>query len=95
MTALRRLLGSEPTLISTAVRMTILAAVGFGLDWTTEQVVGLMAAVEAWLAVYARANVTPEVNVVRRVDAAEEAGRAKATEDLRSLASAKRTPKKP
>jgi hypothetical protein len=92
--ALRRLLASEPTLIASAVRLTILAAVGFGLDWTTEQVVGLMAAVEAWMAVYARAAVIPVQRAQQRIEEAadlgREAGRAGAEADLRSLAPVKK-----
>lgn len=49
----------EPVLIVTAVEAVILAAVAFGLDWTTEQVASIMFAVMALLALLVRALVTP------------------------------------
>lgn len=66
MNAVGRILSAEPTLLSSALRATLLCAIGFGLSWSTEQLAGFMVATEAWLAVYARANVTPEVKAAER-----------------------------
>jgi hypothetical protein len=90
----KRLLTAEPTLLTTAVRASLLCAIGFGLSWSTEQLAGFMVAVEAWLALFARAHVTPEVKVQERVDEAtvigEQVGRVKAEDDLRAYARARR-----
>jgi len=49
----------EPVLITAAVEAVILLAVGFGLDWSGEQVASVMVAVTAVLALITRAVVTP------------------------------------
>ncbi len=76
MDTLKRLLATEPTLFTTAIRLTLLAAVGFGLQWSPEQIVMLLAAFEGWLAVYARMNVTPTVKAEEQVEAAAVTGHA-------------------
>lgn len=50
---------NEPVLLATAIRLTILAGVAFGLGWTAEQTAATMAAVEAVLAIVTRQMVTP------------------------------------
>lgn len=49
----------EPVALSEAVRAVVLAAVAFGLDWSTEQVGAFMIAVGALFAAYTRSKVTP------------------------------------
>lgn len=52
------ILTKEPAGIATVIRLGILAAVGFGLlQWTTEQIVSLMAFIEAALFLFVRQNV--------------------------------------
>lgn len=51
---------AEPTAVVSAIRLCIHAAIAFGLDWTPEQVVTLMAAVEAVLMVFLRQQVTSD-----------------------------------
>jgi hypothetical protein len=67
MSAIKRLLISEPTLLTAAIRASLLCAIGFGLSWSTEQLAGFMVATEAWFAVFTRANVTPQVNAEQAV----------------------------
>lgn len=50
---------NEPVLIAAAIQALILAAVSFGLHWSTDQVAALMAAVTAVLAIFVRSQVTP------------------------------------
>ncbi len=50
---------TEPALILGAVGAIIALAVGFGLNWTGEQVALTMAAVQAFLSLIVRAKVTP------------------------------------
>lgn len=57
---------NEPILIATAIRAVILAAIGFGLDWTGEQVAQVMLAVEAVTALV-RQLVTPNQLAEQRV----------------------------
>lgn len=59
MNGLRRILRDEPTMIGEAFRLTLLAVVLLGLDLSNEQVVGIVAAVSAIIAVVNRALVTP------------------------------------
>lgn len=74
------LIAKQPVLLSTAIRVTILVAVAFGFALTEAQIVAIMVAVEAWLAVLQFLLVTPEVTAQARVvEAAQEARRA--TED--------------
>lgn len=54
---------SEPIAIATAIKAVIFCAVQFGLDWTPEQVVSVMVAVEAVLALVTRALVTPNAKL--------------------------------
>jgi len=49
----------EPALILAAVAALISLAVGFGLDWTGEQVSLVMVAVQAIVGVIVRQKVTP------------------------------------
>lgn len=53
------LLRDEPVLILALVQASIALAVGFGLDWTTEQVALVVAFSAAVLGVIARQRVTP------------------------------------
>ena len=50
---------AEPVALGAAIRLTILAAVSLGLELDGTQVMAIMAAVEAWLAVLTRNRVTP------------------------------------
>ena len=50
--------GREPALILAAVQAVVALAVGFGLDWTTQQVSLVLAATAAILGVVARQAVT-------------------------------------
>lgn len=50
---------AEPVAWAAFVRAVILCAVLFGLDWTAEQIVGVMAVVELGLALFTRSKVTP------------------------------------
>jgi hypothetical protein len=52
-------LNREPVAIAGFIRAAILCAVGFGLDWSAEQVAGLMLAVEGFLSLVVRQSVTP------------------------------------
>ena len=49
----------EPVAIVNAVRLAILAAVTFGLQWSEVQIIALMAALEAVLTVFTRSKVSP------------------------------------
>lgn len=51
----------EPALFMAFVGAMIALAVGFGLDWTGQQVSLLMAAVQAFLGLVVRQKVTPVV----------------------------------
>ena len=53
------MLGREPVLWIALINALIMLAIGFGLDWTTEQVTLVMTAVSAVLAFLARSQVTP------------------------------------
>lgn len=53
-----KLWGREPALIIGFVNAVVALAVGFGLDWTGDQVSLVMAAVAALLAVVTRTQVT-------------------------------------
>lgn len=50
---------TEPVAIVNAVRLTILAAMSFGLQLTDVQLVATMAALEALLTLVTRSRVTP------------------------------------
>ena len=52
-------LKNEPVLVSAAVVACLAVAVGFGLDWSNEQLALVIAAVEALLALITRAFVSP------------------------------------
>ena len=56
---LMRLWQNEPVAIVNAVRLVCLAAVTFGLHLTPEQIVAAMAALEAVLTLFTRAQVAP------------------------------------
>ena len=60
---------NEPVLIGAAVRAVVVAAMGFGLNITTEQLALVMGALEAVLALVTRALVTPNQLAEARVDA--------------------------
>ena len=60
---------NEPVMIATAIRLTILALMAFGLRVTTEQLTAVMLAVEAILALGTRALVTPNQLAEARVAA--------------------------
>jgi len=50
---------TEPVLVSAFVVAVLAVAVGFGLNWSTEQLALVIAAVEAFLALITRASVSP------------------------------------
>lgn len=52
-------INAQPTLVATAVRAILLAAIAFGLKWTVEQLGAFMLAVEAILALFNWSKVTP------------------------------------
>jgi hypothetical protein len=56
---MRNPLDFEPVAVMAALRMIILAAMAFGLNWTAEQVASVMLAVEAVLGLITRSKVTP------------------------------------
>jgi hypothetical protein len=68
---MRNPLDFEPVAVMAALRMIILAAMAFGLNWTVEQVTSIMLAVEAVLGLVTRRQVTSN-NTLE----AEAAGRA-------------------
>lgn len=49
----------EPVAIAAFIRVVLYAAVAFGLDFTEEQLLALVAVVEAGTALFVRARVTP------------------------------------
>jgi uncharacterized membrane protein len=55
---MRNPLDFEPVAVIAVLRMIILAAMAFGLNWTTEQVTAVMLAVEAVLGLLTRSKVT-------------------------------------
>jgi uncharacterized protein (DUF697 family) len=55
---MRNPLDFEPVAVMAALRMIILAAMAFGLNWTVEQVTSIMLAVEAVLGLVTRRQVT-------------------------------------
>lgn len=63
MTAWQRI-AREPALITSAVRALLYCAVLFGLALSTEQMAGVVLAVETVLAIITRATVTPSSEVV-------------------------------
>ena len=65
---LKRLL-NEPVLIGAAIRLSLIAAIAFGLSMTEQQMLALMAALEAFLALITRALVVPNGLAEARVDA--------------------------
>lgn len=65
----------EPALIAGAIRAILLAAVGFGLGWSGEQVALFMAAVEAVLTLVTRGLVTPNAAVDGKIADAKIAAR--------------------
>jgi DnaJ-class molecular chaperone len=72
---LKRLL-NEPVALGVAIRMTLLAAIAFGLSMTDTQLVSLMAAVEAVLGLFTRQSVTPNQLAESRVQSAVSSGEA-------------------
>ena len=64
----KRLL-NEPVLIGAAIRLSLIAAIAFGLNMTEDQMLALMAALEAILALVTRALVVPNQLAEARVDA--------------------------
>lgn len=62
-------LGREPVAWTTAIRLTLLAAIAFGLPLTDLQLVAIIAAIEAILFLVTRRQVTPNTNVVERTEA--------------------------
>lgn len=65
---IKRLL-NEPVLIGAAIRLSLIAAIAFGLSMTEQQMLALMAALEAFLALITRALVVPNQLAEARVDA--------------------------
>lgn len=65
---MQRLL-SEPVLIGAAIRAVILAVSAFGFEMSPERMAALMGAVEAVLALFTRAVVTPNQLAEARVAA--------------------------
>jgi hypothetical protein len=61
----------EPALLTSAVRASLLAAAGFGLDWSPEAIAGLMIALEAWLALITRSFSVPTSEVNTKIDEAK------------------------
>jgi hypothetical protein len=53
------MLGREPVLILGLIQAVVALAVGFGLNWTAEQVSLVLAAVAAVVAFITRSQVTP------------------------------------
>ncbi len=72
MKGLIRVLRDEPTVITDAVRLTLLAIVLIGLDLSDEAVIGIVAAVGALLTVANRALVTPTARFDDAVNAEAE-----------------------
>lgn len=70
--ALLRVLRAEPTLLASALRLTLIVVLGVGFDVQEATLAAAWAVVEVWFAVVQRALVTPEAEVVRRVKRAEE-----------------------
>lgn len=64
----KRLL-NEPVLIGAAIRLSLIAAIAFGMNMTEDQMLALMAALEAILALVTRALVVPNKLAEERVDA--------------------------
>lgn len=61
---------NEPVLLATAVRLSLIAAIAMGwMHLTMDQILALMAAVEAILALITRSFVTPNHIAEARVDA--------------------------
>lgn len=54
----------EPVLVLAFIKAIVVCAVGFGLDWTGEQVAAALLVVETGLALVTRALVTPAGEVV-------------------------------
>lgn len=50
---------TEPVAVAAAVRLTLVAAAAFGAGLTEAQIVAVVAALEAWLALTVRAKVSP------------------------------------
>lgn len=50
---------TEPVALASALRLVLVAAIAFGLDVTEAQLVAVVAAVEAVLALFVRSRVTP------------------------------------
>lgn len=65
---------NEPVALGAAIRLSLLAAMAFGLSMTETQMVALMAALEAVLALFTRQTVTPNQLAVERVERAQQAG---------------------
>lgn len=53
----------EPVAVAAAVRAVIACAIAFGLNWTEEQLVLVIVAVEAVLALIVRTRVTPTTTI--------------------------------
>lgn len=73
---LARSVAREPNLLLSAVRASLLAAVGFGFQFSPEAIAALMLAVEAWLALLARAFSVPTALVATQVEEAKKIERA-------------------
>ena len=52
-------MGGEPVRWIGAIKVTLVCAVLFGLDLSTEQIAGVVVALEAWAVVFVRSRVTP------------------------------------
>jgi hypothetical protein len=50
---------TEPVAVIAAIKLTLLAAVAFGLDLTGEQIAAVVVALEAWSVVLVRKRVSP------------------------------------
>lgn len=53
----------EPVAVAAAIRAVLVAAVAFGLDFTAEQIVAVVVAIELVLGLFVRSKVTPTVKV--------------------------------
>lgn len=78
-----RLVRHEPVAFQGCVQATLAALVGFGVvHWSAEQVGLMLAVVAAFLALFTRSQVTPNVQVASKAQAMAEAQTTTATTDV-------------
>ena len=63
MTWLWERIKNEPVLFGTSIRLGLLMAMAFGLEWTAEQLAATMAFVETVIAFLTRSAVTPNTKL--------------------------------